>query len=149
MKNFITFSIVLFSGFVWAQDNLIYGELGGASPMLSVNYERQFFDNSHINIRAGVGVSFWETFDNANVTAPLGLYYLQDVKNGNFIELGVTTTLNLSSLSSSNYGFLLPNIGYRKYYANKKGFLKLTFCPVIFDKDEFLPWAGISVGQRF
>jgi len=147
MKTIITVSIVLFSVFLSAQKNLIYGELGGASPLLSVNYERQFFKSSHLNFRAGLGGSPGVWNDPFIITMPVGMYFLQNMNKGNFIEVGVTKTIVLNNIDAEN--FVMPHIGYRKYYANKKSFLKLTFCPILFDSDEFLPWAGISFGKRF
>lgn len=147
MKTIITASIVLFSAFVSAQKNLIYGELGGASPFLSVNYERQFFNSSHLNFRVGFGGSPGIFEESLIFTIPVGMYFLQNMKKGNFLEVGVTKTMVLNKIDAEN--LVMPHIGYRKYYANKKSFLKLTFCPIFFDRDELLPWAGISFGTRF
>ena len=147
MKTIFTLSFILFSTFVCAQNNLIYAELGGASPMLSVNYERQFFNSSHLNFRVGLGGSTVVFEESLIFTVPVGIYFLQDMKKGNFLEVGVTKTIVLNNIDAED--FLMPHIGYRKYYENKKSFLKLTFCPILFDSDEFLPWAGISFGTRF
>lgn len=149
MKKIIVTYFGLFTLLVSAQENLVYGELGGAGPILSINYERQFFEGSHLNLRAGLGLyTGWFT----GLSAPMGLYYLEDLNKGNYLELGMTYTLLLTGWDDNEaVGFMLPAIGYRKYYPGKKSFLKITFCPIIFNDDPFelLPWAGISMGKRF
>ncbi|MEZ4810496.1 MAG: hypothetical protein R2819_09070 [Allomuricauda sp.] len=149
MKNIIVAYFVLFTAFAAAQENLVYGELGGAGPILSINYERQFFEGSHLNLRAGLGLyAGWYT----GLSIPTGLYYLEDLNKGNYLELGMTYTVLLTGWEDDEaIGFLLPAIGYRKYYQGKKSFLKITFSPIIFNDDPFelVPWGGISVGKRF
>lgn len=149
MKKIIVACFGLFTLFGTAQENLVYAELGGAGPILSVNYERQFFEGSHLNLRAGLGIyTGW----NSGLSAPLGMYYLQDLNKGNFLELGMTYTLLLTGWDDDEAGgFFLPAIGYRKYAANKKGFFKITFNPILFSDDPFevLPWGGVSFGTRF
>lgn len=149
MKKIITICVLLFYGQGWSQNNLFYGELGGAGPFFSVNYERQLFSDSHLNFRVGTGVNPGIFDDPLIFTIPLGVYYLWNMEKGNFLELGVTNTIVLNDIGSDEEVFLIPNIGYRKYYLNKKVVLKLTFCPIFFDADEIIPWAGISVGHRF
>lgn len=135
--------------FLSAQENLIYGELGGAGPIISVNFERQLFQESHLNLRAGLG---FYTGWYSGLSAPLGMYYLEDLNKGNYLELGMTYTLLISGWDDNEAGgFFLPAIGYRKYSTKRKSFFKITFNPIFFSDDPFelLPWGGISIGTRF
>lgn len=129
--------------------NFFYAELGGAGPIGSLNYERQLTAETPILVRAGLGyVTSWGY---SGLTLPLGLYHLTDLNKGNHLELGVTYTLALNPKELNTPGFFLPAIGYRKFYKGKKGFLKITFNPFVFNDDPFqiLPWGGISFGARF
>ncbi len=150
MKRIILIGMLITGGFSNAQENLIYGELGGAGPIVSINYERQFFQESHLNLRAGLG---FYTGWYSGLSAPLGLYYLQDLNKGNYLELGMTYTVLLTGWDDNDTGgFFLPAIGYRKYSTNRKSFFKITFNPIFFDNDDpfdLLPWGGISFGTRF
>ncbi|RIV42936.1 hypothetical protein [Flagellimonas pelagia] len=149
MIKFITIAFLVFGTSLFAQQNLVYAELGGAGPIISVNYERQLFQESHLNFRAGLG---FYTGWYAGLSAPLGVYYLQDFKKGNYLELGMTYTLLLTGWEDNEPGgFILPAIGYRKYSLKRKSFFKITFNPIFFDNNDslnFLPWGGISFGIR-
>ncbi len=132
-----------------AQKNLFYGELGGAGPIGSLNYERQVLNDSPLMLRAGLGyVTSWSYSD---FTIPTGLYYLIDLKRQNHLELGATYTFALNTQELDGLGFFLPAIGYRKYAREGKSFFKITLSPVIFNNDpvEIIPWGGISFGTFF
>lgn len=132
-----------------AQRNYIYGELGGAGPIVSLNYERRLVKDADFMIRGGLG--YVVSWDVSALTIPTGIYQLVDLNRGNFLELGITYTFALGGEELESLGFFLPAVGYRKYYEGKKGFFKITFSPIIFNNDpvEVLPWGGISFGTRF
>ena len=150
MKRIIIIGFLVFGTCLSAQENLVYAELGGAGPIISVNYERQFFQESHLNFRAGFG---FYTGWYAGLSAPLGMYYLQDLNKGNYLEMGMTYTLLPTGWEDNEPGgFFLPAIGYRKYSTKRKSFFKITFNPIFFDNNDpldLLPWGGISFGTRF
>ncbi|NKI30570.1 hypothetical protein [Croceivirga thetidis] len=150
IANLLLFLILAFN-FCTAQEsrNFFYVELGGAGPIGSVNYERQLTKDVPILARAGLG--YVTTWGYSDFTIPLGLYHLSNLKNGNHLELGVTYTYAFNIKDRNGGGFFLPALGYRKFFERNKGFLKITFSPVIFNNDpvEILPWGGISFGTRF
>jgi hypothetical protein len=150
MKKLKLLGILLFLTFVVnAQKNSIYLELLGAGPMASINYETEIIPNSQLNLRVGLG--YLSTWTYEGLTIPTAAYHLIDLNKGNNLELGMSYTFTPSSDNEEGIGFLLPAIGYRKYYEGKKGFFKITFNPILFDSKpvQVLPWGGISFGIRF
>lgn len=149
MKRITVVFIWLITFNAFSQEHLVYLELGGAGPMVSMNYERQLTTKPMLNLRAGLG--YVVTWDYEGFTLPTGLYYLSDLNKGNHLELGINYTFLFDNDQDDIGGFFLPAIGYRKYYPGKKSFFKITFNPVFFNNDpvEVLPWGGVSFGKRF
>ncbi len=146
MKQLAMVFSFVFTLLMYSQENLAYVELGGAGPLISANYERQVTKNPLLNIRAGLG--YVATWDYDGLTLPTGLYFLGDLKKNNYLELGMNYTFLFDKDEADIKGFLLPAIGYRKYFTKSTGFLKITFNPVFFNDDpiEMIPWGGISYG---
>jgi len=126
-------ALMFITSLVNAQKNSFYAELGGAGPIVSLNYEREVVADSKLMLRAGLG--YLSSWSYEGLTIPTALYYLVDLNKGNYLELGMSYTFAPSRDSEEGLGFLLPAIGYRKYYKGKKGFFKITFNPVLFDND--------------
>jgi len=149
MKRLLFIPCLVFTLCGFSQESLLYLELGGAGPLVSVNYERQITPKSPFNLRAGLG--YVVTWDYGGVTVPTGIYFLEDLGNQNYLELGINYTFLFESDKEDTRGFFLPAIGYRKYFLKNNGFLKITFNPVFFNDDpiRIIPWGGISYGFRF
>ncbi len=149
MKKYFFVIIVFTLLKVNAQENSFYGELGGAGPIFSLNYEREVIDDSALLLRIGLG--YLSTWSYEGLTIPIGAYHLIDLNKGNHLELGGSYTFGLGRDNDIGTGFFLPAIGYRKYKEGRKGFFKITFNPVLYNDEpiEVIPWGGISYGVRF
>lgn len=135
------------ASFVSAQKNLAYFELGGAGPLISLNYERYLGQEEDFSIRIGYGyATAWDTYH----TLPLGFYYLQKMKRNNEFELGLVYTFLLNQNEPETYGALFPSIGARIYNSTRTVFFRIALTPVIGGEDSIYvyPWAGVSVGIR-
>ncbi|HEY4336631.1 MAG TPA: hypothetical protein VGM89_12055 [Puia sp.] len=81
---------------------LIYGELGGAGLVFSVNYDARFQKRPDgLGWRLGVGYSF--TTDPTFITVPFQLNYLVG-RNGHYFEVGAGVTyVDVSQIDPNDY----------------------------------------------
>ncbi|UWX55555.1 hypothetical protein NYZ99_03425 [Maribacter litopenaei] len=175
MKTWVNLIFILVVTSVLAQNNLVYMELGGNGGIFSLNYERSFPRAGGIALRAGLGISFFE-FEKESVnyesttqclfcgiftdlprtsfSLPMSVHYPIDLKNGNYLEVGLGSTWQLSKKSLLvQYGSLF----FRRHFGeNRKWIWKVGLTPILgvigenVDKSsEPTLWYGISIGRRF
>jgi hypothetical protein len=148
MKKIVLLILVTTGFFAKAQKNLAYFELGGAGPMISLNYEKYLGQEENFSIRLGYGyASAWDAYH----TLPVGIYHLQDMKRNNEFELGLVYTFLFNQDEPETYGALFPSIGARIYNSSQSVFFRIAITPAIGGEDSIrvIPWAGISFGIRF
>ncbi len=133
--------------------NDIYIEAGGNGLIYSLNYERQLLRKPGLGFRAGAG---W--IPNLCLAIPLGVNYLFNLKQNNFIEAGAGVTFFKSYMSLKANSWLkdadvvfTPSVGFRRH-TTKNLLLRLTVLAAVLGnqrKKEVQPWVGLSVGKRF
>ena len=165
--------ILLLTTTVYGQKNSIYLELLGNGYTGSINYERQLTQEHKLFVRAGIGfhsnLGILEDTE-SYFTIPLSFHYLVDIKNNNYLDLGIGTTLVQSNLKGVNAPntilYLFTNIGFRRNFGNKL-FWRIHVSPYVTnitrDYDEIASmsfvsreevsfpkvWLGLSFGKRF
>jgi len=131
MRCFLILSVCLVSALSLAQRNTIFLELGGNGGLGSINYERQLGNKLGFTFRAGLGVTAFEFEKNIeqsaycifcglpkiSFTIPFSLQYLLDLKNDNYLETGLGSTLQFSNEMILSYQ---ANIGFRKQFGQGK-----------------------------
>lgn len=146
--------------------NSFFFEGGGNGIFGSVNYDRVVnYPAFALSLRIGASIYPSENQDDHNIypIIPLEINTLWGRKT-HFIEggLGVSTLFlyPTTSQEKSRYLFLgFARIGYRLQKDNGM-FLRIGFTPVLFDLAvnepnnavrgfQFVPWAGISIGESF
>ncbi|OJJ19232.1 hypothetical protein BKI52_20690 [marine bacterium AO1-C] len=146
--------------------NSFFLEGGGNGIYGSVNYDKVINYNAFaLSLRIGAGVYPSDTQNDNNIypIIPLEINTLWGRKN-HFIEggLGVSTLFLYPINSQENFRYLFlgfARIGYRLQKDNGM-FLRIAFTPVLFDLAanetsdavrgfQFVPWAGISIGESF
>jgi hypothetical protein len=168
--NFISRLLVLVflltaGNFAFSQSNYkngVFLELGGASKLYSINYERQLSKGftgriglAYLSNTVAVPVLFGKVFGSKN-------HHLE-------ISLGATytnyrtqhyNTLNVLYREERNNGILLTGFaGYRYQKPEKRFLFRIGFTPLwrrFYSEDTyndeptyFIPWGGMSVGYRF
>jgi hypothetical protein len=96
--------------------NIIYLELGGNSPLFSVNFERimQQNDSTFFSMRIGFGLIPLQHSGATEQTFPLELIWAKGKKHHLECGLGVTTVVGYSNLSARPLSFIpAPRVGYR------------------------------------
>ena len=174
--------ICIISGFTQmciAQKNAIYIEALGNGGFISMNYERQFFAEPKFSLRVGLGISFFEidekepsskadedygiNIPNGNLSIPIALQYLFNIKHGNYLETGLGYTYQFGNDSHLGRYYdervthlFSGSLGFRRYFGQRKRwFWKINFTPIFVITDDattvngIAPWMGISVGKRF
>lgn len=147
MKNLIMLCLAMLGPFAKAQKNVAYFELGGAGPLISLNYERYLGQEEDFTIRVGYGyATAWDIYH----TLPIGFYHIKKIKRNNELELGLVYTFLLNQEEPETYGALFPSIGTRIYNSKKTMFFRIALTPIIGGEDRIrvYPWAGISLGIR-
>ncbi len=165
-----------------AQKNAVYIETFGNAGLISLNYERQFFTEPKLSLRIGLGFSFFEieeerqpsgpsgpdvdygiNLPDIDLSIPIAVHYLFNVRNGNYVETGLGYTFQFGSNSSLGRDYdekaahlFLASVGFRRYFWKRKSwFWKANFTPILAIMDSgrteygFQPWMGVSVGKRF
>ena len=146
--------------------NSFFFEAGGNGIYGSVNYDRVINYNTFaLSLRVGASVYPSEHQNNNNIypMIPMEINTLWGRKN-HFIEggVGVSTLFLYPITGQENFRYLFlgfARIGYRLQKDNGM-FLRIAFTPVLFDvavnEDSndirgfnFVPWAGISIGESF
>jgi len=168
MKKFILIFFITIT--CQAQKNSVYAEiyLEAVTAAMSINYERQLFNNSNLLIRAGVGL--YQTIgifgiSDGYYTVPVTFHYLAPVSDNSFVDIGIDPTFNTPG-SPKNIVYLFTNIGFRKNIKNNL-FWRVHVTPYTINLtkkryslgDEFISiveefnlprtWAGFSIGKRF
>jgi len=156
-----------------AQANSIFVELGGNSLGPSLNYQRQLGQKNKLGMRLGIGSAFVSgDYNSANTSyfsslvpderlcVPLAMNYLIDLKNRNYLELGLGYTWinfkkNFQNAEQGTHN-MIASIGYTRYFGSGKGWMwNARFTPLIGgNRDKsfvfgFAPMAGVSIGKRF
>ncbi len=171
MKNILF--ILLFTGLLYGQKNSIYLESLGNGFVGSVNYERQLTKEQKLFVRMGIG--FYSNLgilgdSEMSYTIPISLHYLVNLKNKNYLDLGVGSTLIESRFESLNAPntilYLFTNIGFRRNFGNHF-FWRIHGSPYVINmtKDTYTSggdtlyvveefdfpkaWFGFSFGKRF
>ncbi|MBL0341658.1 MAG: hypothetical protein IPP71_12395 [Bacteroidetes bacterium] len=154
--------------------NLFYIEIGGNSPVFSLNYERELLKctNSFIVFHTGLGVDYLK-FNDGNFMAysmPLEISHIL-FKSNHHLEygIGVTPFISKTAIWSSYetstsqpvdkkyslYYLLIPEIGYRYQKTGYNWVFKLGYTPVLInssdqnDKFKYRNHFGISAGHKF
>lgn len=161
MKLIITIITILFTSITHAQKNAVYVELLGNGLFGSVNYERQITKEPKLYARIGLG--FWSDFgilgsSNSGYTIPISMNYLVDLKNNNFLDLGIGATMVKSDFSSQpapNHVFILfTNVGFMRNFGNNF-FWRFHITPYFDSITEDVTiegrkqWFGFTIGKRF
>ena len=175
MKNRgILIFILLFTATIgYSQKNSIYLELFGNGVLGSVNYERQLTQEHRFFMRVGIG--FYSNLgilgdSKSYYTIPLSFNYLVDIKNNNYLDLGIGATLvqsNLEGVDAPNaILYLFTNIGFRRNFGNNlfwrihaspfvtnltKDYYEVTGTTFVSREEFDFPkaWFGFSFGKRF
>lgn len=137
--------IVLSKGY--SQERATYFELGGASPMISMNFEGVLDHAYLMNYRVGVGYATgWDQF----LTFPLGLTKFIKTKGNDYFEIGAVYTVGLNLTERETSGIFFGNFGFRFYNKKDTTFFRLVFNPAINfgESPSIFPWGGISVGFK-
>lgn len=176
MKNaLLLLSVLLTSLSVLAQEKIsIYGDAGGASPLLSVNIDKRLTkSNAGIGFRAGLGLivaekrvlgQYPDTESNGKLkfTIPVAVNYLiGDPNQSSFLELALQGTyipkgtpvdlwssLEMEEERIVNRFMLSAFIGYRRNPVVKGIVFRIGYNPGVLDK-EFFSWFGASLGWKF
>lgn len=173
MKTLVFLLLVSISSY--AQKNSIYVEftttiiIGGS---MSINYERQLFENPKLLIRGGLGFYGGCGFGGCEsiFTIPTSINYLVTISDDKFIDIGTGPHLIKSGFDSpdapKNIIFLSTNLGYRQYFGNNF-FWRAHISPynIYLTKNKYrsgnglyyseeifdIPrtWIGFSIGKRF
>jgi hypothetical protein len=157
MRYFIL--IVFFSGLshigtaqISIRPNHIYVELLGTGGFGSIQYERQLFKKTRLNLHGGIGGYYdFETY----ISGILGVTYLVDTKWENrFLEFGFTMSSTPSetiyySPDEITEGIMryMPNAGFRWYTRNH--WVWRVSVLAVMEKHDSDPWVGFSVGKNF
>jgi len=171
MKNILF--ILLFTGALYGQKNSVYLESFGNGFLGSVNYERQLTEEQKLFVRAGIGfnsnLGILDDYE-TSFTIPVSLHYLVNLKNKNYLDIGVGSTLiesNFESLHAPNtILYLFTNIGFRRNFGDSF-FWRIHGSPYVINitKDTYRTgennfslveefdfpkaWFGFSFGRRF
>jgi len=176
MRALLIFSICILSQFVLAQRNIVFLELGGQGGFTSLNYELKLAKKkSGISMRTGIGTTFFEfkADDSAvvsiagcaicgitigaprvSLTFPVAIQYLHNIKNKNYLEMGLGATWQLSTNPILVHH---ASVGFRRFFGHEKRWLwKINFTPLlgvsgknVQKKSESTVWGGIALGRRF
>jgi len=172
MKTLILlFTLMLGLNQINAQSNVVFVELGGNSIGPSLNYQRQLGQNGNLGLRIGIGSAwvsqesvssspYFDLLPDERLCIPLSMNYLFDLKNRNYLEVGLGYTwINFKKdFESKEQGThnLIPSIGYVKHFGKNSGWMwKASFTPLVGgNRDQgfvfgFSPMAGVSIGKRF
>jgi len=138
--------------------NTVFGELGGSSFLVSINFDKRFSKNPEgVGIRVGAGYMAWQDTEIYNF--PVLVNYLTG-KNGKYLELGIGPTIGYArerqepmdpDLSFEPYltVFGSINIGYR-YQPLNGGFNFRAGISPILNFDNVIPfWPYLSFGYSF
>lgn len=147
MRKFllILFLLTLMKG--WSQEHLMFLEVGGVSPMLSMNYEGPMDKSYLINYRIGIGYAAgWDEY----ITIPMGLTKLLKLKGNDYFEIGAVYTLGIELHENELSNIFFGNLGFRFYNRRNTIFFRLSFNPAIDFKSSpsVFPWGGLSIGFR-
>lgn len=176
MKKILLFSVFFVTAlYVAAQEKLsIYGDGGGASPVMSVNIDKRLTElNQGIGFRAGLGLvpaqtrvlgqfPHWILRDKWKFTVPLAINYLiGDPNQSSFLELALQGTYipkatvvdSWSSLAIEKERIVnrfMPSafIGYRRNPVVKGVVFRLGYNPIVLD-EEIIHWVSASLGWKF
>lgn len=169
MRTFILFVVIstvsLFSQNAFAQPlhsagNTIYAELLGPGLLYSLNYDRMLTESLSGRVGFSVFSVDAETSDPGQskkvgvTTIPATLNYLIG-KGSHKLELSgglvfITASRKFNGVSKieSSGALGTAGLGYRYHPVNGGFNFRLGFSP-FFDKDVFVPWAGMSLGYSF
>lgn len=157
------FILLVFSIFeVKGQDdfkrNTVFGELGGSSFLVSINFDKRFSKSPEgFGVRVGAGYMAWQ--DTKIYNFPILVNYLTG-KNGKYFELGIGPTIGYAQerqepmdpdLSFEPYLTLYGsiNIGYRYQPVNGGFNFRAGISPIL-NFDNVIPfWPYLSFGYSF
>ncbi len=142
--------------------NGVFLELGGASALYSINYERQFYKGftgriglAYISNTVTVPVLFGKVFGSKN-------HHLEISAGATYLNYRTQhyDYLNVLYREETNNGIMLTAFaGYRYQKPDKRFFFRIGFTPIwrrFYSEDKyddeptnFIPWGGMSVGYRF
>ena len=170
---FFTSLLLCLSGF--AQEKLsLYGDGGGASPVMSINIDKRLFtSNRGIGLRVGIGLvpaqtrvlgqfPRWIKDGSWKVSVPVAInYLLGNPKQVNFLELALQGTYipkativdSWSSLKIEDERIInrfMPSafFGYRRNPVVKGIVFRIGYNPLILD-EEVVHWFSASLGWKF
>ena len=176
MKScFLFFACLLILCYVRAQEKfVIYGDAGGASPVMSINIDKRFAAvNGGFGFRAGIGLApaltrvlgqypHWEGYEKWKITIPVGVNYLKgDPNRPGFLEIALQGTyipkgtvvdswssLDIENTRIVNRFMLSGFIGYRRSPVVKGVVFRIGYNPLLVDY-EVVHWFGASLGWKF
>ncbi|MEZ0487829.1 hypothetical protein [Fibrella aquatica] len=135
----------------------VTGEVGGLSPLLSLNaeYAPVQFRKSFLVIRGGVGHLFtnysiltlphaltWNVVLNGQTRGCLP----REPRNSFFAEVGLGSVYLPGAMEGVTYRWS-PILGVRRYFAynvRANGFWKVQLTPVV--SGQWVPWGGVGLG---
>ena len=134
--------------------NIFFIELGGSSPIISLNFEKT---NTRLySFRSGFGYIPEADFLNRTFLVPLTISKLFPLKSkANYLELGISATLAYEILDYKNENQLtilpIPVLGLRtQNLVGGGGFYRFSFHPIYsFSNKNIIPWYGLSFGTSF
>ncbi len=132
--------------------NHVYVELLGTGGFGSIQYERQLFKKTRLNLHGGLG-AYYDI--GTYFSGILGITYLADTKWQNrFIEFGFSMSATPSEVTYYSPNEIveglnryMPHIGFRWY--TKKHWVWRISAMAVMDRDGTMPWTGFSVGKNF
>ena len=143
-------------------NNNVFVEIGGNAGLYSINYERYLHDDLTARIGAGyfaLGASLGEAEANASLLlVPATLSYVGFRKGNHALEIGGGALVVHASAAASTLGEVFSEsgttavgtatVGYR--YVPKDGGLtfRAGYTP-LFTSDDYVSWAGMSLGYSF
>ncbi|MFD2202977.1 hypothetical protein [Shivajiella indica] len=138
--------------------NTVFGELGGSSFLVSINYDKRLSKSSEgFGVRVGAGYMAWQDTEIFNF--PILVNYLAG-NNGKYFEMGIGPTFGYAQerqepmdpdLSFEPYMTVFGsiNIGYR-YQPLNGGFNFRAGISPILDFGDVIPfWPYLSFGYSF
>lgn len=160
--------LLMTTGYILAQDKFsLYLDLGGASPIVSINFEKRIKKLSSVGFgyKLGVGLvgidveDYPRTYIKLKPSFPIGVNYLFGKENRTTnIEIAAQATfipiMSVLDPWDPSYRYpepvrnlLIPSlfVGYRIKPINKKGIIRIGYSPIFF-KSSWISWFNLSLG---
>lgn len=138
--------------------NAIIIEAGGHGFAYSLNYERVLAEAEKIKVTAQIGAAYYgESNGLIPLKIPISFNQMFRVANYQYIETGFGKMVQDDGVQISrtevdnNYTFntWIFRVGYRLHSKNEKWLFRVAYTPILQDRNEYIHWAGLSVGYRF